>query len=171
MRLGKVTRKAISIVLLAAMASSSLSQTGALAAWQGDLFELVTSYPETEQGNPQKTEAENSAPDEEAQSEGSESAENEEAEAESNSGVSENSEAANASSGTSQNVSSVSGGSGEYSSAGDTGYDDTALTTVEDENPLTSGNRTSGFISLDKQAIGFTKVGDVVSVTATIADA
>ena len=170
MRLGKVTRKAISIVLLAAMASSSLSQTGALAAWQGDLFELVTSYPETEQGNPQKTEAENSAPDEEAQSEGSESAENEEAEAESNSGVSENSEAANASSGTSQNVSSVSGGSGEYSSAGDTGYDDTALTTVEDENPLTAGNRLSSFISLDKQAIGFTKVGDVVSVTATLAD-
>ena len=38
------------------------------------------------------------------------------------------------------------------------------------ENPLTAGNRVSNFITLDKQAIGFTKVGDVVSVTASLAE-
>ncbi|MCI5604802.1 MAG: hypothetical protein MR413_04020, partial [Clostridia bacterium] len=38
------------------------------------------------------------------------------------------------------------------------------------ENQLTADNHTSEFITLDKPAIGFTKVGDAVTVTATLAD-
>ncbi|MBQ3463006.1 MAG: hypothetical protein IJH36_07820, partial [Clostridia bacterium] len=85
MSLGKVTRKAISIALLAAMTTSSLSsQASTIPMIDGNVFDVnAISYMDT--GNTQNTEAENSAPDEYAQSEGSESVSKEEAEAGSNS--------------------------------------------------------------------------------------
>ena len=172
MSLGKVTRKAISIVLLAAMTTSSLSsQASTLPLVQEGVFDAIT-YTNGDTGNSQNTEAENSAPDAEAQSADSESVSNKEAEAGSNSDVAENSE--NTDSTPSNAASSNSSGKTEAGNSSNNYGDYDAATdesvTVEDENPLTSGNRVSSFITLDKQAIGFTKVGDVVSVTATLAD-
>ncbi|MBQ3471032.1 MAG: hypothetical protein IJH17_01475, partial [Clostridia bacterium] len=168
--MGKVTRKAISIALLAAMTTSALSsQASTTPMIDGTVIDVnAISYRDT--GNTQNTEAENSAPDEYAQSEGSESVSKEEAEAGSNSDAAENSETASSTGADSKTTSSrtTSSYTGENSSYEN--YESTDSVQVEDENPLTSGNRTSGFISLDKQAIGFTKVGDVVSVTATTAD-
>ena len=179
MVLRKVTRKAISVVLLAAMAASSVSSQASTLAAAPDIT-LLTLMSQTDDGTekPQNSETAASA-DTDAKPEGTESAENEEAEAVSESDAGENSESAQ----TTQNdgASSETGAQGQSSgsisegSEGGSSYNDYSedlfeTDTVGDENPLTAGNRTSSLISLDKQAIGFTKVGDVVSVTATVAD-
>ena len=173
MRLGKKTSRAISIALLAAMASTSLPQVDVIAAVKNGMF-LSVSYTDKD-GNNNKEGTENTVPDESEQSEGAEPVQNEETGAASNSGVQENSEeqTSNNTSGSSQNNAANSNSFREtsynngYSSYnGDYDSSETSIT----ENPLTAGNRVSDFITLDKQAIGFTKVGDVVSVTASLAE-
>lgn len=173
MRLGKKTSRAISIALLAAMASTSLPQVDVLAAVKNGMF-LSVSYTDKD-GNNNKEGTENTVPNESEQSEGAEPVQNEETGAASNSGVQENSEeqTSNNTSGSSQNNTANSNSSRKTSynngySSYNSDYDssETSIT----ENPLTAGNRVSNFITLDKQAIGFTKVGDVVSVTASLAE-
>lgn len=135
---------------------------------------LSVSYTDKD-GNNNKEGTENTVPNESEQSEGAEPVQNEETGAASNSGVQENSEeqTSNNTSGSSQNNTANSNSSRKTSynngySSYNSDYDssETSIT----ENPLTAGNRVSNFITLDKQAIGFTKVGDVVSVTASLAE-
>ena len=166
MRLGKKTSRAISIALLAAMASTSLPQVDVLAAVKNGMF-LSVSYTDKD-GNNNKEGTENTVPNESEQSEGAEPVQNEETGAASNSGVQENSEeqTSNNTSGSSQNNTANSNSSRKTSYNSDYDSSETSIT----ENPLTAGNRVSNFITLDKQAIGFTKVGDVVSVTASLAE-
>lgn len=85
MRLGKKTSRAISIALLAAMASTSLPQVDVLAAVKNGMF-LSVSYTDKD-GNNNKEGTENTVPDESEQSEGAEPVQNEETGAASNSGV------------------------------------------------------------------------------------
>ena len=103
MRLGKKTSRAISIALLAAMASTSLPQVDVIAAVKNGMF-LSVSYTDKD-GNNNKEGTENTVPDESEQSEGAEPVQNEETGAASNSGVQENSEeqTSNNTSGSSQN--------------------------------------------------------------------
>ena len=85
MRLGKKTSRAISIALLAAMASTSLPQVDVLAAVKNGMF-LSVSYTDKD-GNNNKEGTENTVPNESEQSEGAEPVQNEETGAASNSGV------------------------------------------------------------------------------------
>lgn len=87
MRLGKKTSRAISIALLAAMASTSLPQVDVLAAVKNGMF-LSVSYTDKD-GNNNKEGTENTVPNESEQSEGAEPVQNEETGAASNSGVQE----------------------------------------------------------------------------------
>ena len=175
MRLGKKTSRAISIALLAAMASTSLPQVDVLAAVKNGMF-LSVSYADKDKNDNDKEGTENTSPDESKQSEDAEPVQNEETGAASNSGVQENSEeqsSQNTTNGSSQNSAAKSNSSREISynngySSYNNSYNNSQTSVTE--NPLTAGNRVSSFITLDKQAIGFTKVGDVVSVTASLSD-
>ena len=91
MRLGKKTSRAISIALLAAMASTSLPQVDVLAAVKNGMF-LSVSYADKDKNDNDKEGTENTSPDESKQSEDAEPVQNEETGAASNSGVQENSE-------------------------------------------------------------------------------
>lgn len=82
MRLGKKTSRAISIALLAAMASTSLPQVDVLAAVKNGMF-LSVSYTDKD-GNNNKEGTENTVPNESEQSEGAEPVQNEETGAASN---------------------------------------------------------------------------------------
>lgn len=175
MRLGKKTSRAISIALLAAMASTSLPQVDVLAVVKNGMF-LSVSYADKDKNDNDKEGTENTSPDESKQSEDAEPVQNEETGAASNSGVQENSEeqsSQNTTNGSSQNSAAKSNSSREISynngySSYNNSYNNSQTSVTE--NPLTAGNRVSSFITLDKQAIGFTKVGDVVSVTASLSD-
>lgn len=167
MRFGKKSVRAISVALLATMASSVLPQSNVIAAAKGTFTSFISytdvSVDTGERKTPTETEGEPETTDVPSQSEDAETAENEEAGAASISDANES----NTSSSTGGNSSSYSSSS-NYSS----NYiaDDSVTIDTEEENPLTAGNRVSEYITFDKSAIGFTKIGDVVSVTATLSD-
>lgn len=83
MRLGKKTSRAISIALLAAMASTSLPQVDVLAAVKNGMF-LSVSYADKDKNDNDKEGTENTSPDESKQSEDAEPVQNEETGAASN---------------------------------------------------------------------------------------
>ncbi|MCC8169137.1 MAG: hypothetical protein LIO59_01945, partial [Oscillospiraceae bacterium] len=179
MKFSKTKNKIMSTALLLSMLASS--------APQGNVFALAASF--TVPVEPRRVE-ENNIDDSrprltwvEKNTEGSEAAENEEAEAESESVVQNDSESVEnqqvlqeeqteaeeteatdetAESEEASDTSNLNTSSGTQSNV-DSSDDTTA-------NQLTADNHTSEFITLDKTAIGFTQVGDTVTVTATLAD-
>ena len=164
MKPGKIAAKAISVALLAATFATSLPQANILSAVQDGMLINYTYY-NNDAGIPETTANDTARKEEEKEEKekDAESAENEKTEAASDNRAEENSAAFS----DENNTGGTRGGGVSYTEPASDDY----TTSIEEtdtasENPLTDGNHTSEYVTLDKPAIGFTKVGDIVSVTA-----